>query len=206
MASDTNNAVQVEELPPPETVWSTGAIRLVLDTLASFVGGAADRNVPLYKENMQARAQDFPEVQTALAGSSGTAIRQLPDHRLVLSAAVPVQHYQRVMGALMATEIDEDVNKALLSVRLTILQVFAVALAITLAMSFYLAGTIARPIRQLALAAERVRRSQRTAARTARSVRARRRNRRFVCGDARHDRSALSPHGCNRSLRRRRGP
>ena len=159
MTGDTTNVVQVEELPPPETVWSSGAIRAILDYAATFVGAAADRHVPLYRENMQSRAQDFPEVLGALAGASGTTIRQLPDHRLVLFAAVPVQHYQRVMGALLATEVDDDVNKALLSVRLTILQVFAVALAITLAMSFYLASTIARPIRQLAMAAERVRRS-----------------------------------------------
>jgi two-component system sensor histidine kinase ChvG len=159
MTGDATNVVQVEELPPPDTVWSSGAIRIILDYVATFVGGAADRHVPVYRDNLQYRVQDFPEVITALTGSSATTIRQTPDHKLVLFAAVPVQHYQRVMGALLATEVDDDVNQALLSVRLTILQVFAVALAITLAMSFYLAGTIARPIRQLALAAERIRRS-----------------------------------------------
>jgi two-component system sensor histidine kinase ChvG len=43
-------------------------------------------------------------------------------------------------------------------VRLTIFQAFALSLAITIALSLYLAGTIARPIRVLAAAADRVRR------------------------------------------------
>jgi two-component system sensor histidine kinase ChvG len=159
LSFDTNNAVQVEELPPPDAGWSSGIVRYVLDYLTSAFSGVANRDLPVYHDTMQARAQDFPEVMKALGGTVATAVRQLPDHRLVLSAAVPVQHYQRVMGALMATEIDDDVAKALLEVRLTILQVFAVALAVTLALSFYLAGTIARPIRQLAIAADRIRRS-----------------------------------------------
>ena len=46
------------------------------------------------------------------------------------------------------------------SVRFDILKVFGVALAITVLLSLYLAGTIARPIRRLAEIAERVRRGQ----------------------------------------------
>jgi two-component system sensor histidine kinase ChvG len=46
-----------------------------------------------------------------------------------------------------------------LKVRVDILKFFLVALAVTILLSIYLAGTIARPIRRLAAAAERVRRS-----------------------------------------------
>ncbi len=154
------NTVQVEDLPPPgPNGWVPGTVRGVYDFLAAAIGGFAGRDVPLYQEILQPRAQDYPEVLKALGGASATAVRRLPDYRLVLSAAVPVQHYQRVMGALLATEVDDDVTKALFEVRLTIIQAFAVALLITVALSFYMAGTIARPIRRLAAAADRVRRS-----------------------------------------------
>ena len=51
-----------------------------------------------------------------------------------------------------------QIDAAIRSVRLDILKVFAVALAVTVLLSFYLAGTIARPIRKLAVAADHVRR------------------------------------------------
>ena len=155
------DAVQVEDLPPPETA---GAIirplRKLYDFLVASVGGLAGPMVPLYIETLQARANDYPEVNKALGGGTGTAIRRTPDYQVVLSVAVPVQHYQRVMGALLATEVDDDLAQSMFEVRLTIFKAFAVALFITVALSFYLAGTIARPVRHLAAAAERVRRGQ----------------------------------------------
>ena len=153
------NTVQVEDLPPPGTDWLPEALRGVYDFGAAEVSGLASRSVPLYREVLQPRASDYPEVLKALAGSNAVAVRRLPDYRLILSAAVPVQHYQRVMGALLVNEIDDDIGRSLLQVRLTILQAFAVALVITVALSLYLAGTIARPIHRLAAAADRVRRS-----------------------------------------------
>jgi len=159
MMSDSN-AVQVEDLPPPETGWIAGPLRHIYDFFSTTVGGVAGSAVPIYVETIQPRAADFPEVFKALAGGTATAIRRLPDYRVVLSVAVPVQHYQRVMGALLATEVDDDLAQSLFEVRLTIIKAFAVALAITIALSLYLASTIARPVRRLAAAAERVRRGQ----------------------------------------------
>jgi two-component system sensor histidine kinase ChvG len=49
------------------------------------------------------------------------------------------------------------IDEAVRSVRFDIMKVFGVALAATILLSFYMAGTVARPIRRLALAAERVR-------------------------------------------------
>jgi two-component system sensor histidine kinase ChvG len=73
----------------------------------------------------------------------------------VLSVAIPVQRYKQVLGALMlstgSTEIEEEVR----TVRFELLRIFGVALLVTVLLSLYLAGTIARPIRRLAAAAER---------------------------------------------------
>ena len=50
------------------------------------------------------------------------------------------------------------IDAAVLQIRLDILKVFCIALLVTVLLSIYLAGTIARPLRRLALAADRVRR------------------------------------------------
>jgi two-component system sensor histidine kinase ChvG len=72
--------------------------------------------------------------------------------------AVPVQRYRQVLGALMLSKNGDDIDRAVRSLRLVVLQVFAGALLITSLLSIYLAGTIARPVRRLAEAAEKVRR------------------------------------------------
>src|SRR5258707_15278014 len=50
-----------------------------------------------------------------------------------------------------------EIEEELRTVRLELLRIFGVALLVTVLLSFYLAGTIARPIRRLAAAAERAR-------------------------------------------------
>jgi two-component system sensor histidine kinase ChvG len=59
---------------------------------------------------------------------------------------------------LLLTQDGARLEDSLQSVRADILHCFLVALAVTVALSLYLAGTIVRPIRRLALAAERMRR------------------------------------------------
>jgi len=76
-----------------------------------------------------------------------------------LSVALPVQRYYKVFGALSLSKDGTEIEAALRNVRSTILMVFAGALVVTVALSVYLAGAIARPLNKLALAAERVRRN-----------------------------------------------
>ena len=75
----------------------------------------------------------------------------------MLSYSQPVQRYRQVLASVMLSKDGTEIEAAVRNVRLTILQIFAGALVITVLLSFYLAGTIARPIRLLAAAAERVR-------------------------------------------------
>ena len=78
----------------------------------------------------------------------------------MLSVAVPVQRYRQVLGTLMLSVGGDSIDVAVRDVRLNILKVFGVAFAITVLLSLYLAGTIARPLHRLAEAADRVRRGQ----------------------------------------------
>jgi two-component system, OmpR family, sensor histidine kinase ChvG len=151
------DSVQVHELPAPET---TNQIMRAADAVYDWIVNKLPPRTryPVYRESASPRAEDYPEVMQALRGDAASAIRSDPTTGgLVLSAAVPVQRYKQVLGAVMLStgsgEIEEDVR----TVRLELLRIFGAALLVTVLLSFYLAGTIARPIRRLAAAAERAR-------------------------------------------------
>jgi len=149
-------AVRIEELPPPGS--EDGFINKTLDVydrLARRLTG--QRALEPYREFVSQHARNYPEAIKALTGESVKVARSSGGDRMVLSVAVPVQRYKHVLGALMLTRGSRSIDAALLKVRLDILKIFGIALGITVLLSFYLAGTIARPIRRLAAAAERVR-------------------------------------------------
>ncbi|HUN47391.1 MAG TPA: stimulus-sensing domain-containing protein [Stellaceae bacterium] len=150
--------VQIEALPPPQS--GDGLGRLV-DRIAAKLRSwlPASTDYPPDVEYVAPTAQDFPEVEAALEGEPTHAIRRdRVNGELVLSVAVPVQRYRQVLGAVMFSTTSRGIEQAVRLVRLEILKIFLMALTVTVLLSLYLAGTIARPIRRLAIAAERVRR------------------------------------------------
>ena len=148
--------VQIEILRPPEEAFDLLDYLLdKYDDIARALSGESP--LPKYHENPMQSATDFPETQAALIGENAVAARRFGQDDLMLSAAVPVQRYKQVLGAIMLSRDGQHVRSALHDVRLDILKVVAVALSITIALSLYLASTIARPIRLLAIAAERIR-------------------------------------------------
>ncbi len=151
-------AVEVEILPPPET----GS--RVADFILNLYGRAAQwlsggGYLPVYSELPVQRADDYAEVTRALSGGEASQVWSNGAGGMVLSVAVPVQHFKRVLGALMLTTSGREIDRAVRAVRLDILKVFLVAFAVTVLLSFYLAGTIVRPVRRLAAAADKVRRT-----------------------------------------------
>ena len=150
--------IQTEELPPPNPRRrALGEILDLYDEMVSFLIRRED--LPRYEERWDQKAHDYDEVLHALAGETASMVRSFGDDRLLLSVAVPVTRYKQVLGSLMLARSSVSIDEAVLRVRVDILKVFLVALAVTILLSIYLAGTIARPIRRLAASAERVRRS-----------------------------------------------
>ena len=76
---------------------------------------------------------------------------------LVISVAVPLQRHKQVLGAVMLSTSDREIEDELRTVRLELMRIFGVTLLVTVLLSLYLASTIARPIRRLAAAAQRAR-------------------------------------------------
>ena len=99
----------------------------------------------------------YQEVNDALSGTPGSDERVDNQNRLVLSVAVPIQRVRAVYGVLFVSTEGGDIDDILRQERFTLFEVFFVAFAVMLLSSFYLAGTIAEPVRRLAAAADRVR-------------------------------------------------
>ncbi len=156
-------SVDIDILLPPGT--PPNVLQHALDTAIDLLTGGigpTDLDLPLYRERAQTNARDYEEAVAALGGETGSAVRRDGAGQLSISVAVPVQRFRQVLGALLLTSDGRSVETSLRAVRRDILHLTAGVLAITVLISLYLAGTIARPIRRLARAAERVRLGGRT--------------------------------------------
>ena len=94
---------------------------------------------------------------TASSRETPPYIRRTSDNRLLVSVAEPVVRNRTTVGIVLLTREAREVDDSLLAVRLSILGLFSLALALTVALSWYLSLTIARPILRLAGAAEQMR-------------------------------------------------
>ena len=148
--------VGVERLAEPDLMTRLGSwINDTYDWVLERLPLRQNRLEP-YHENAHQVAGDYQEVVVALSGEIAHAIRGAGKEGMILSVAVPVQRYKQVVGAIMLSIDSGEIQVELRSVRLDILKVFLIALGITVLLSVYLAGTIARPVRRLAVAADRV--------------------------------------------------
>jgi two-component system sensor histidine kinase ChvG len=136
-----------------------------MERLAGWLTDLFDRlfsyrtGLPLYVERAASTAADFPEVGRALEGEPASRILRTAEDEVVVAVAVPVQRFKKVLGALLLTARGDDVESGVREVRVAILEVFLLALAITVLLSLYLATTIVRPLHRLAQVAEQVRRA-----------------------------------------------
>lgn len=147
--------VRIIPLPPP--LQDDRMARLVIDLYERVVNWLPRRSdMPVWERSVGPDAL-FEEVRLALGGTTAREVRVTEEGGLVLSVAVPVRSYKHVLGALMLTVEGDEIDAAVRDVRFEILGIFGVALAVTILLSFYLAGTITRPIQRLAGAAEQVR-------------------------------------------------
>ena len=156
--SGPGGVVQIRELPPLQP---RGFFAGIADGIYDWIIGRLPSHAewPEYRDITSQHATDFPEVGRALGGDSAKAVRRdRATGGLQLTVAVPVQRYKQVLGAVLLSVGSADLEQAVRAVRLDILKVFLVAFTVTVLLSIYLAGTIARPIRRLAAAADRVRR------------------------------------------------
>ena len=151
--------VQVLDLPPPNDGGLTDTLRHVYDlTINRF---AYDGDIEPYRERPSAPASDYKEVVRAMeSGEPDNAVRLRPDRQKVLAVAVPILFYRQIVGAVLVSRDDSNVDEHMFDVRSSILGIFGWVFALTVLTSLYLARTIAHPVRRLAEAAQQVRHSK----------------------------------------------
>jgi two-component system, OmpR family, sensor histidine kinase ChvG len=148
-------SVQVSELSDPEQKgWLSRLADWLYDSTTQWL--PSGHRHPVYREGET--AQNYSEAMAALRGDGGAMVRSDPrTHGLVISVAVPLQRYKQVLGAVMVSTSDREIQEELRTVRLELIRIFGVTLLVTVLVSLYLASTIAQPIRRLAAAAQRAR-------------------------------------------------
>ncbi len=104
--------------------------------------------------------KSFAEVKAALEEGSPTLIaRENELGETILNYAAPIEKGGKVLGALLLTTGDGEIDDMLAEERISVVRLWVLVLIVTVAGSFILAGTIAGPMQRLARAAERVRKN-----------------------------------------------
>lgn len=150
-----NRQVHSKYLPPPDP--ENQLIGFMIDFYDWFLPRLPKKKEFAYYSEPKTGAQAFPEVIKALAGNVGTGVRSMGDGTLIMTVAVPVQELYQVVGVMMLSADSVQIENSVRNVRVGILVIFALALGITVLLSLFLAGTIARPVMRLADAADRAR-------------------------------------------------
>ena len=128
------------------------SIKILKDTAAFFIDFMPEsRPLPLYPQN------DTPDVTSALQGNISLSAWQDEEGEIILSAAAPVISNDNVTGAVLIIRNADDIESDIADVWTNILKIFVFTLLITTALSIYLSGVIASPLRKLAKAAEKIR-------------------------------------------------
>lgn len=99
-------------------------------------------------------AQIAPEIETALSGKRSIEINAQTSSGRHLVAAVPITGSAGTVGALAISGAAGDVERAVRQERERVLQMFLVAMLVSVGLSLVLASTISNPISDLAKAAE----------------------------------------------------
>ena len=123
-----------------------------------FFHSPTQQHVPNYQQHTIQLARAFPEVISALRGSSIKTVKATTTGRKLLTVAMPIRKkYKPVLGVLLLSSDDKNINVAFNSYQKELIIAVVIAIIITSALSLYLSRSITRPIRRLASAAEKIR-------------------------------------------------
>ena len=153
--------------PPPLPPINRGLVLSFVGQLYDFALSLLPHHGPVATVDITpgARGPDWqPDVKEELRLQSAGNSREMPpyirrtvDNRLWITVAEPVERDKRTVGIVLLTREAREVEESLLSIRLSIIALFGLALALTVLLSWYLSLTIARPILRLADAASNMR-------------------------------------------------
>ncbi len=132
--------------------WDNQAARFV-DRLAERIVGA---NVPPPFVDAGEKARDWPELDSALDGSTvASRVRLANDRTHMISAATAVNAERSLF--VLSVGNARDITRLVRAERFRLTMILIATLAVSILLSLFLARTIVKPLRTLAVAAQRVR-------------------------------------------------
>ena len=135
----------------------------VLKEMASWIVAffPEHNTLPLFEGITSEKAIDYHDAAEAYDKKLNMTPWRDVSGDLVLTASMPILSDTRaVRGVVMMISDGADIKEALGDAWFNILKIFLVTLIITVLLSIYLSGVIARPLRKLASAAENVRKGK----------------------------------------------
>ncbi len=119
--------IEVEDIDPVarHSTWAARSIAAIFDVIDVI---HERRTYPPYQEQEIQRADQYEIARKAMHGEMATQVWSMSKGGLILAASVPVQHAGHVLGAVMMSRTDNDIDKAIYAVRIEILQLFFITL------------------------------------------------------------------------------
>ena len=160
-------SIVTEPLPPAvDRGRFVGAVGSIYDKLLAIVPHKT--RGPVVESSPNSGGIEWqPDVKEELRIIGSDKAREMPpyvrrtvDNLLLVTVAEPVLRNRHTVGIVLLTREAREVDNSLFAVRMSILGLFALALVLTVGLSWYLSLTIARPILRLARAAHDMREGQ----------------------------------------------
>lgn len=146
---DRSTSVISKDLPP---LPGDGQMPRWADEWLTQLTRLTRRQAPVLSEMSAADGYNLPEVAAALKGRAASLQRQSEDGGDILTVAVPIQGYRVIIGGLMLSTPPGAIDRLIAEERQQILELTALALAVNILTSLFLASTVIAPVRRLAQA------------------------------------------------------
>jgi len=134
----------------------------ILRNMAAWIAAVFPQHdrLPDFPGVVSQNGSDYSDVEEAFRNVMSISAWLNYQRDVILTGAMPVIINNEVKGAVMLVNADGEINTALTDAWFNILKISIVTLMITILLSIYLSGVIARPLRNLANAAEGVRKGK----------------------------------------------
>ncbi len=149
--------VQIVEEKEPE-LSSVELLKDILRYTASLFP-RFDR-LPKFRGIESLSGADYLDVVDAKKKMLSFSVWRSNEDDIILTAAMPILTETTVAGVVFIINENNDIQEALDDTFFDVVKIFCITLAITMLLSIYLSGVIAKPLRKLAQAAEDVRKGK----------------------------------------------
>ncbi len=127
----------------------TGLLNKVWESISGIVSSSKDTPAPV---NAEAQIREL--LPAALNGNSQVSTSHNDEGGTVFSVATPIKRGETTVGVVAITSAAGELDRLVRSEREKVLQMFVIAILVSIGLSLVLASTIANPLSDLAAAAE----------------------------------------------------